>query len=106
MRQIYDFYRNPPRVGQRMALCPVENDWAWFALDESESAPEGADQISVYDGHHAAEIALFLAVRQFGGGREFTLDVPSGHVQWADGVEASAWIDDDGTLQCVPVEVA
>lgn len=62
MVRIYDFYRHPPRVGQVIVYCPVNDgddwgDWAWFALDEGEKIPPDADpeMTRAYDGHHAKE---------------------------------------------------
>jgi len=69
MRRIHDFYRNPPRLGQTIVLCPVydrgedEQDWAWFAIEDGESAPADADpnHTQQYDGRHAREV-LYYAV--------------------------------------------
>jgi hypothetical protein len=61
MRRIYDFYRNPPQVGQTICYCSLdddETDWAWFAL-EDEPVPDSAhpDMTCPYDGAHAREMA-------------------------------------------------
>lgn len=57
MKRIYDFYRCPPMVGQRIVLLPVgEGDYAWHALDEGEPVPPDTDQLQMYDGHHAREL--------------------------------------------------
>ena len=60
-KRIYDFYRYPPKVGQTIVYCPVDDDdWAWFSLDEGEVVPSDADpeMTTVYDGHHARDLGV------------------------------------------------
>lgn len=51
----------------------------------------------------ADEIEMRRDLDAFGGGRPYTYDHATGHVEWQDGVQASVWRDEDGTFRAVDV---
>jgi len=51
----------------------------------------------------SVDFRLAAAIRDFGSNRPFTLHVPTGHVTWDDGIQASAWIDADGEFRVAQV---